>query len=86
MYTENCLIKAMMLVETIKEKSSLEPNSIKVGNLEINNKEIINLVNHFQKNKKVLIKVKDESEVMLNHVYYEKTEDNEKDFINQLAK
>ena len=86
MYTENCLIKAMMLVETIKEKSSLEPNSIKVGNLEINNKEIINLVNHFQKNKKVLIKVKDESDVMLNHVYYEKTEDNEKDFINQLAK
>jgi len=76
----------MMLVETIKEKSSLEPNSIKVGNLEINNKEIINLVNHFQKNKKVLIKVKDESDVMLNHVYYEKTEDNEKDFINQLAK
>jgi hypothetical protein len=86
MYTKNCLIKAMMLVETIKEKSSLEPNSIKVGKLEINNKEIINLVNHFQKNKKVLIRVKDENNVMLNHVYYEKTEDNEKDFINQLAK
>lgn len=85
MYTKNCLIKAMMLVETIKEKSSLEPNSIKVGKLEINNKEIINLVNHFQKNKKVLIKVKDEGNVMLNHVYYEKTEGNEKDFINQLA-
>ena len=84
MYTKNCLIKAMMLVETIKEKSSLEPNSIKVGKLEINNKEITNLVNHFQRNNKVLIKVKDEDNVMLNHVYYEKTEDNEKDFINQL--
>jgi hypothetical protein len=75
-----------MLVETIKEKSSLEPNSIKVGKLEINNEKIINLINHFQKNKEVLIKVKDEENAMLNHVYYEKTEDSEKDFINQLTK